>query len=264
MVFHMLRWVMGDESFKVMLREFLKQNADSAVKTSQLEKTAEAVSKVNLEPFFAQWLDRTGAPNFSDKYTVYRLGSNKGFRTVGEITQDLDLFRMPVQLRIETDGRTEDKRVEVVGTSSPYQEDTFGRPRRILVDPDDWVLKNSPEMQLRVAILRGQQLVGQGDLTGALTEYQKALQVNSTSSLASYRIARGISSSSAIISPPQMHTATRCAAMTIPSGPRSGATSSWATSSTPPASVIARSTNIARPCRRTTTPRAHSLRLASI
>jgi aminopeptidase N len=189
MVFHMLRWVMGDEGFKTMLREFLKQHADSAVKTSQLEKSAETVSKLNLEPFFAQWLDGTGAPDFSDKYTVYRLGSNKGFRTVGEINQDLDLFRMPIQLRIETDGRTEDKRIEVVGTSSPYQEDTFGRPRRILVDPDDWVLKNSPTMQLRVAILRGQQLVGQGDLTGALSEYEKALQVNATSSLASYRIA---------------------------------------------------------------------------
>jgi Peptidase family M1 domain/Tetratricopeptide repeat-like domain len=189
MVFHMLRWVMGDEGFKTMLRTFLKEYSDKAVRTSQLEKTAEDVAKTNLEPFFAQWLDGTGAPDFADKYTVYRLGSNKGFRTVGEVTQDLDLFRMPVQLRIETDGRTEDKRVDVVGTSSPYQEDTFGRPRRILVDPDDWVLKNSPAMQLRVAILRGQQLVGEGDLTGALQEYQKAIQVNATSSLASYRIA---------------------------------------------------------------------------
>jgi tetratricopeptide (TPR) repeat protein len=44
-------------------------------------------------------------------------------------------------------------------------------------------------MRIRVAILRGQQLVGQGDYTGALVEYQKALDVNSSSSLASYRIA---------------------------------------------------------------------------
>jgi len=27
----------------------------------------------------------------------YRLGNNKGFRVVGQISQDLDLFRMPVQ-----------------------------------------------------------------------------------------------------------------------------------------------------------------------
>jgi tetratricopeptide (TPR) repeat protein len=43
-------------------------------------------------------------------------------------------------------------------------------------------------MQVRVSILRGQQLVAQGDLPGALGEYQKALTANSSSSLASYRI----------------------------------------------------------------------------
>jgi tetratricopeptide (TPR) repeat protein len=43
-------------------------------------------------------------------------------------------------------------------------------------------------MVVRVEILKGQQLVAQGDLTGALAEYQKALQSNPQSSLASYRI----------------------------------------------------------------------------
>jgi tetratricopeptide (TPR) repeat protein len=44
-------------------------------------------------------------------------------------------------------------------------------------------------MQVRIAILKGQQLVAQGDLQGALAEYQKALASNPTSSLAHYRIA---------------------------------------------------------------------------
>ena len=50
------------------------------------------------------------------------------------------------------------------------------------------MLKNSSDLQVRVAILRGQQLVAQGDNPGALAEYQKALNVNPQSSLASYRI----------------------------------------------------------------------------
>jgi len=50
-----------------------------------------------------------------DKYTVYRLGNNKGFRTIGFINQDLDLFRMPVELRIETDGKTVNQKIDVVG-----------------------------------------------------------------------------------------------------------------------------------------------------
>ena len=40
----------------------------------------------------------------------------------------------------------------------------------------------------RVSILRGQQLVAEGDTPGALAEYQKALTANPNSSLASYRI----------------------------------------------------------------------------
>ena len=32
----------------------------------------------------------------------------------GEISQDLDLFRMPVDLRIDTDGKTENKHIDVV------------------------------------------------------------------------------------------------------------------------------------------------------
>jgi tetratricopeptide (TPR) repeat protein len=41
---------------------------------------------------------------------------------------------------------------------------------------------------VRIHILKGQQLVAQGDLPVALAEYQKALEANSQSSLANYRI----------------------------------------------------------------------------
>jgi Tfp pilus assembly protein PilF len=117
------------------------------------------------------------------------LGNNKGFRVVGQISQDLDLFRMPVQLKIDTDGRTEAKRIEVVGTNSAFSVETYGKPRRIVVDPDDRVLKNSAEVRLRASIQRGQGLTQQGDLAGALLEFNKALDVNKNSSLAHYRIA---------------------------------------------------------------------------
>src|SRR3989454_9424089 len=139
--------------------------------------------------FFSQWLDSTGAPEFKTKYTVYRLGNNKGFRVVGQIDQDLDLFRMPVELKIDTDGKSEQKRIEVVGTNSPFTIETFGRPRRIAVDPDNRVLTNSKEIKLRSSIVRGQGLIQQGDLAGALGEFNKALEVNKNSSLGHYRIA---------------------------------------------------------------------------
>lgn len=188
MVFHMLRWEMGDDTFKEFLRALLSQYTDKSVRTSNVESVAQSHSKLELTAFFAQWIDGTGAPSFTNKYSVYRLGSNKGFRTSGAISEDLDLFRMPVELRVETDGKTEERRVDVSGTDSPYTIETFGRPRRISIDPQNWLLKSTPDLAVRVAVLRGQQLVAQGDLTGALGEYQKALDSNKSSSLATYRI----------------------------------------------------------------------------
>jgi hypothetical protein len=188
MVFHMLRWEMGNETFTKFIRNLLSDYTDKGVRSRDVEDVAEKISNLQLEPFFAQWIDGTGAPQFTDKYTVYRLGNNKGFRTVGAIAQDLDLFNMPVELRIETDGKTEIRRVDVSGTDSSYSVETFGRPRKITIDPQYWVLKSTPDLAVKVAVLRGQQLVAQGDLTGALAEYQKALDANKTSSLASYRI----------------------------------------------------------------------------
>jgi hypothetical protein len=188
MVFHMLRWEMGDDAFKKFLRGLLSQYTDKGIRSSNVETVAESQSGTQLQAFFAQWIDGTGAPQFTNKFTVFRLGNNKGFRTVGSIDQDLDLFRMPVALRIETDGKTELRRVDVSGTESQYTIETFGRPRKINIDPDGWVLKSTPDLAVRVAVLRGQQQAAQGDLAAALVEYQKALDINKNSSLATYRI----------------------------------------------------------------------------
>ena len=189
MILHMLRYVVGDAKYLKIMRDFATQYAGKPATTDDFRKLVEKVDDQRLTWFFSQWMDSTSAPEFKTKYTVYRMGNNKGFRIVGAIQQDLDLFRMPVRLRIDTDGKTEEKRIEVVGTDSPFSVETFGRPRRISVDPDNHVLTNSKDIRLRSSIVRGQGLVSQGDLAGALSEFNKALEVNKNSSLAHYRIA---------------------------------------------------------------------------
>ena len=209
MILHMLRWVLGEDKYNKTLREFASEYAGKSATTDDFRAIAEKYYGDQLTWFFSQWLDSTGAPEFKVKYTTYRLGGatvaqtskddkaddkvkeekTPGFRVTGEIAQDLDLFRMPVDLRIDTDGRTESKRIEVVGTNSPFTVETFGRPRRISVDPDHHVLTNSSDVKLRSSILRGMAMQQQGDLSGALTEFNKALDLNKNSSLAHYRIA---------------------------------------------------------------------------
>ncbi len=188
MVFHMLRGEVGEGAFLATLKGALSQYSEQPITTGDFERVAEAHSQQELAPFFSQWVDGTGAPQFTDKYAVYRLGNNKGFRTIGSIDQNLDLFNMPVQLRIETEGKTVTKKIDVVGDTTQYVVDTFGRPRNISIDPNDWVLKSTPNLKVRVFVLKGQQLVAQGDLNGALAQYKQALKVNPESSLAEFRI----------------------------------------------------------------------------
>jgi hypothetical protein len=189
MILHMLRWVVAEKDYLKIMREFAAKYAGKSATTDDFRELSEQVYTQKLTWFYSQWMDSTSAPEFKAKYTVYRLGNNKGFRIVGAITQDLDLFRMPVDLRVDTDGKTEEKRIEVVGTDSPFSVETFGRPRRISIDPQNRVLTNSKDIKLRASIMRGQGLTQQGDLAGALSEFNKALEANKNSSLAHYRIA---------------------------------------------------------------------------
>ena len=190
MVFHMLRWEMGDDVFQKFLRGLLSAvHRQSHPQLATSRPSPKPSPSSNSPPFFAQWLDGTGAPAFTNKYTVYRLGNNKGFRTIGAITQDLDLFRMPVELRIETDGKTEitpRRRLRHRLATTPSKPSAARAASPSI--PQNWLLKSTPDLAVRVAVLRGQQLVAQGDLTGALGEYQKALDANKNSSLAAYRI----------------------------------------------------------------------------
>jgi len=185
-VLNMLRNVVGDANFQKGMKAFLDKFAYKQVSTEDFRKVMEQVSKQELRYFFIQWLESSGSPEFKLEYTVFR--TQTGFRVVGKINQDLDTFRMPVDLRIETEGNPEDKKVEVTGTSSEFSVDTFGKPRKLTLDPNHILLRLDASTQIAVAIRRGEQFVEINDYSGALREYQKALEVNRNSSLAHFRI----------------------------------------------------------------------------
>jgi aminopeptidase N len=186
-VLNMLRNIVGKDKFPDILKAFVKANAYKQVSTNDFRKAAEQVHGQDLQYFFIQWIESSGAPEFRLTYTVFRTA--KGFRILGKVAQDLDTFRMPVKLRIETEGNPEEKVVEVVGTSSEFSVDTFGKPITVKMDPDMQVLRYDDSVRVSVAIRKGEQFVEVSDFQEALREYQKALEVNRNSSLAHYRVA---------------------------------------------------------------------------
>ncbi len=200
MVFHMLRTTMGNQPFQATLRDFYSKYAGKSASIDDFEKIAESkLAKpagddppVNLTAFFSQWLNSTGIPEFKIEFIVYRVKA--GFKVVGKVTQDLETFHMPVEIRVETEGNPEFKSINVVGLSSSFEVDTFGRPKPngITLDPNNNLLKSSPRLRVRAAVARGEGLAEQGKYFEAIQEYQKALDVQGNNSLAHFRMAEAM------------------------------------------------------------------------
>jgi tetratricopeptide (TPR) repeat protein len=119
---------------------------------------------------------------------VYR--TPKGFQVVGKITQSLDTLSMPLEVRVETEGDPEARTIQVVGTETPFSIDTFGRPKPLglILDPNDHVLKSSPNLRIRAIIARGEAQAEQGRNLQAIEEYQRALDVQKGNALAQFRM----------------------------------------------------------------------------
>ncbi len=196
MVFHMLRAELGDDAFTSLLKDFYKQHEGKTATIDSFERlTATKVPPakageppLNLVSFFSQWLNSTGVPEFTLQYIVYR--TPKGFQVIGTIHQELDTFRMPVEVKVETEGNPEFKKILVTGTTSQFKLETFGRPKPngITIDPNNNLLKSSPRLRVHATISRGEALATLGKYYEAIQEYQRALDVQPTNSLAHFRM----------------------------------------------------------------------------
>jgi hypothetical protein len=212
MVYHMLRARLGDDSFWALLRDFYTQYSGKQASIPEFERIAESrmvggqpspspegfairvnaapveTTTASLRPFFAQWVNSTGVPEFTLDYTVFR--TPKGFRIVGKIKQPLDVFHATLELQILTEGNPETKMVEVSGTESDFEVETFGRPRPggIALDPHDYVLKSSPRLRVRAIIARGEAMTEQSRFYDAIQQYAQALDLQANHALAQFRM----------------------------------------------------------------------------
>jgi hypothetical protein len=196
LVFHMLRTEIGDDAFTALLHEFYKKYEGKNANIADFEKMAytkvpppkKGEPPINLVSFFSQWVNSTGIPEFKLEFIVYR--TRKGFKVVGKIHQDLDTFRMPVEIRVDTEGNPEYKKILVTGTTQAFEIDTFGRPKPygIVIDPNNNMLKSSPRLRIRAFVARGEGFAENGQYYEAIQEYQHALDLQSSNSLAHFRM----------------------------------------------------------------------------
>jgi len=218
MVFHMLREQLGDSAFSALLHDYYKQYSGKAASLADFQKLAQdhvvqapakpanfalgnaasagaatpdanQTTPANVQSFFAQWINSTGIPEFNITYTVFR--TKTGFRIDGKIKQNLDFFRMPVEIQVQTEGNPEIRTVEVSGTDSSFTTEVFGRPKPggIVLDPHNYILKSNQQLRVRAIIARGESFAEQGRYYDAIQQYQQALDQQKDNALAEFRMA---------------------------------------------------------------------------
>ncbi len=189
-VIRMLSNVMGEDAFRGMLDEFSVTFTEGGLSTERLLDVSSQAAGQDLTYFFDQWVNASGIPEFTRDYTVFR--TPDGYKIMGQINQDLDLFRMPLEIEVLTDGESEFRQTWISGPSSDLDLITERKPGMILIDPRMRVLRLSPEIRVAVSVSRGEDLANAGDYNRAIDEYQVAVDEDRLSSLAYFRMGEAL------------------------------------------------------------------------
>jgi len=140
-VLHMLRHMVGDETFFNILRSYA---ADPRFKyktatTEQFQEVCEELSGLDLDNYFQQWIYGQGFPH----YRAYRIqtGENLLVQTI----QSGLTFDMPVDIRITTTGSVMDT---VLQLNEQFMTFHFQIPSgetvtNLVLDPGGWILKST-------------------------------------------------------------------------------------------------------------------------
>jgi aminopeptidase N len=185
-VFRMLRWVIGDEKFSEFLTQYVARFQNTPASTDAVKKLAADIAREDLGYFFDQWLVDTGVPEMKADYKTFRI--NNGYKVEGEMHQDLDLFRMPVELEVETDGEPEYQRIDVARQLSEFNIVTQRKPKAINIDPRKQILRLSDDIRVAVSINKGGEFMTDGRFSQAMDHFQDAIDLNPRSSLAAFRM----------------------------------------------------------------------------
>ncbi len=141
-VLDMLRYVVGDEAFKIAIHDYLARYPYQNVESNDFEMQFMRSLGINVEWFFDEWIYRAGFPIFD---VSYNKSTNSTIITVKQIqktTQTVHLFKMPVHIQVHyLDGSFEDK---LVWISEANTNITFENPDKkevafVLFDPNSMI-----------------------------------------------------------------------------------------------------------------------------
>jgi aminopeptidase N len=140
-VLHMLRGVLGDETFFAGIREYYRRHLHSAVLSEDFQAAMEDVAGQDLEWFFHQWLYEPGYPVFEvqDRWIEDRGVVEVTVRQTQDPTWPR--FRMPAELLVTSGDQRVRHQVLLEGSETVFELPLPRAPSSVVLDPGEWILK---------------------------------------------------------------------------------------------------------------------------
>ncbi len=137
-VLHMLRRLLGDETFFRAVRSYYRRHAGGNAVTEDVQRVMEAEAGISLATFFRQWLYEPGFPEYR---VAWRWDArSRQAEVVFEQVQAGGLFDTPVELAFTVGDAQERRTVRVAERRQTVRLDLPGRPSSLALDPDGWLL----------------------------------------------------------------------------------------------------------------------------
>ncbi len=143
-VLHMLRHVVGDETFFQILQHVYDSYAYGNYVTEEFQDACEQISGQGLDWFFQEWVYDVWHPEYYWGWSVDHTGG--GYEVTGfidQVQEDGPVFTMPVDMAMVTsDGDTTVVATLMVDEQSErFAFQTTEQPMAVLLDPHDWILR---------------------------------------------------------------------------------------------------------------------------
>jgi aminopeptidase N len=187
-VYHMLRSAIGDDKFFNLIKNFYATYKNQSASLDDFESLTDKIAGSSMRGFFSLWVDSTGIPEFTSDYTIIRTKEGK-FKVRGTVRQNLELFRGPVDIALESEGgRTTKTTIDLRGQSADFEVSSEGKPLEVVVDPNNRYMRTNATIRTAVIVRRGIEHYEAGEFAQAEEQFVAARKLSPRSSWAWYNL----------------------------------------------------------------------------
>ena len=139
-ILHMLRGVVGTDTFWEGMRSYYAKYKDGHATTADFKREMEEASGMELSWFFEQWLYNGGGLKLTGDWE-YNSGRKELTIDLEQTQDDGYLFTMLLEIAINFgDGKSERQKLQIDKKDNSFVIKVNSEPKEVILDPDVWLL----------------------------------------------------------------------------------------------------------------------------